>query len=115
LLNVRRYLISFVFMVAFAPMVFSFGGWEKTKKPVNVIKVTGIVRLTGSAIFPELIIADSENSWVVAKEDMDKLNDFQHRTVTVEGEETVTEIFFANGLPAGLRRELRNIKIISID
>jgi len=114
LLNARRYLFFFIFLIAFAPMVFSFGGREKNKEPINVIQVTGTVRLTGNANFPELIISDSENSWVIVKEEMDKLHDLQHRTVTVEGEETVTELFFANGKSAGLRRELRNIKLIAV-
>jgi len=114
LLNARRYLVFFVFMTAFAQMVFSFGVKEKNKEQITVIRVTGIVRLTGNANFPELIITDSNKSWVVVKEEMDKLHDLQHRTVTVEGEETVTELFFANGLSAGLRRELRNIKLIAV-
>jgi len=114
LLNTRRYFVFFTFLIAFAPMVFSFGGREQTKEPLNVIQVTGIVRLTGNANFPELIISNSENSWVVAKGDMDKLHDLQYRMVTVEGEETVTELFFANGLSAGLRHELRNIKLIAV-
>jgi len=42
------------------------------------------------------------------------LHDLQHRTVTVEGVETVTELYFANGLSAGARRELKNIKIIAV-
>jgi hypothetical protein len=114
LLNARRYLIFFIFLIAFAQMVFSFGGREKNKEPINVIQVTGMVRLTGNANFPELIISDSETSWIVAKEEMDKLHDLQHRTVTIDGEETVTELFFANGQSAGLRRELRNIKLIAV-
>jgi len=103
-----------IFLFALAPMVFPLGGREKNKEPLNVIQVTGTVRLVGSANFPELLISDSENSWVVVKEEMDKLHDLQHRTVTVEGEETVTELRFANGLPAGLRRELKNIRIIAV-
>jgi hypothetical protein len=96
-------------------VVFSLGGREKTKEPLTVIQVTGTVRLTGTDNFPELIISTSENSWVIAKEEMGKLHDLQHRTVTVEGEETVTELRFANGMPAGTRRELKNIRIISVD
>ncbi|GBU28168.1 hypothetical protein R84B8_01726 [Treponema sp. R8-4-B8] len=114
MLNARRYLFFYVFLLTFAPIVFSLGGKEKNKEPLAVIQVTGIVRLTGNANFPELIISDSEKSWVVVKEEMDKLHDLQYRTVTVEGEETVTELYFANGLSAGLRRELRNIKLIAI-
>jgi hypothetical protein len=45
---------------------------------------------------------------------MPKLHDFQHQVVTVEGEETVVELRFANGLSAGIRRTLRNIRVISV-
>jgi len=114
LLNARQYLFFLTFLIAFAPMVFSFGVKEKNKEPITVIQVTGTVRLTGNANFPELIISGSEKTWVVVKEEMGKLRDLQHRTVTVEGEETVTELFFANGLSAGLRRELRNIRLIAV-
>jgi hypothetical protein len=81
----------------------------------TVIQVIGIVRLVGTAIFPELLIDNSQMSWYIAKNETDKLSDLQHRTVTVEGEETVTEMKFGNGLPAGTRRDLKNIRIISID
>ena len=114
MLSARRYLLFSVFLFTLTPMVFSFGGKEKNKEPLNVIQITGIVRLTGNANFPELIISDSEKSWVIVKEEMNKLHDLQYRKVTVEGEETVKELHFANGLSAGLRRELRNIKLIAV-
>jgi len=97
----------------------AFGAKEKDKgkaaPAVTVVRVTGIVRLVGTANFPELLIDNSQMSWYVAKDEMDKLNDLQHRTVTVEGEETVTELKFGNGLSAGTRRDLKNIRIISVD
>jgi hypothetical protein len=113
-LSKRLILILFIFLIALPPMAFSLGGREKDKEPLEVIQVTGIVRLTGSDNFPEIIISNSEKSWVIAKEEMEKLKDQQHMTVTVEGQEIVTELRFANGLPAGLRYELRNVKIISV-
>ena len=88
------------------------GGTDR-KKTV-VVQVTGTVRLVGSSHFPELVITDSEKEWYIATEEMDKLYDLQHRTVTVKGNETVTEMRFANGLPAGTRRKLQNITIIAI-
>jgi hypothetical protein len=113
-LSTRLSLFFFIFL--FLPaVVFSLGGKEKGKEePLEVIQITGVVRLTGNANFPEIVIANSENSWVLANDEMDKLHDLQHRTVTVEGEQTVTELFFANGLSAGIRRELKNIKIIAV-
>ena len=79
-----------------------------------VVQVTGVVRLVGSSLFPELVITGAESQWHIIKEEMNKLYDQQHRTVTVEGEESITELTFVNGLSAGIRRELRNIRIISI-
>jgi len=132
--------------------VFSFGKKEKPQEPSpQIVRVTGIVRLVGSANFPEIVIsAAAENSddpaeagpaaggqanpadsgnvieiqidgnrgaaeWYVPKDEMDKLNHLQHRTVTVEGEEIIIQLRFANGLAAGIRRELRNVRIISVD
>ena len=111
-IRVKWFLIALLFLLL-AQGVFAFGGKERAASPV-VIQVTGLVRLVGNANFPELIISGSENTWYIASEERDKLNDMQYRTVTVEGEETVTEMRFANGTPAGTRRELRNIRIIAI-
>ena len=62
----------------------------------------------------ELVITGSDKEWYVAKEDEHKLIELQHRIVTVEGTETVTRLNFANGFPAGERRTLKNIKIVSV-
>jgi len=103
--------------LCFAASLSALGAKEKDggkTAPAVVVQVTGIVRLVG-ANFPELQITNSEMVWYIAKEEKGKLNDLQHRTVTVEGEETVRELRFGNGMSAGIRRELRNIKIISVD
>ena len=86
----------------------------KKEKSVTV-QVTGKVRLVGSDPLPELVITGPEKEWYVAKEEEHKLKEMQHRTVTVQGVETVTELKFANGMSAGQRRTLKNIKIISVD
>jgi len=80
-----------------------------------VVQITGTVRLVGNANFPQIVISGSESQWYVVREEMNKLFDLQHRTVTVEGEESVRELTFANGRSAGFRRELRNIVIINIE
>jgi hypothetical protein len=80
-----------------------------------IVQVTGIVRLVGNANFPQVVISGSGSQWYVAREEMNKLFDLQHRTVTIEAEETVRELTFANGRSAGIRRELRNIRIINIE
>jgi hypothetical protein len=84
------------------------------KEKAVVIQITGRVRLVGSDLFSELVITSPDGEWYIAKEEKNKLNDLQNRTVTIEGVETVTEMKFVNGLSAGKRRELKNIKIISI-
>jgi len=112
---------SFMFAALFlclAASLQAFGSKEKDsgKSPVvTVVQVTGTVRLVGTANFPELLIDNSQMLWYVAKDEMNKLYDLQHRTVTVEGEETVIELKFGNGLPAGTRRDLKNIRIISVE
>ena len=106
-------------LLCLAASLYAFGKKEKnsdkTAPVVTVIRVTGIVRLVGNEPFPELIIDNSQMVWYIAMDEMNKLHDLQHRTVTVEGEETVRELKFAGGLSAGTRRDLKNIKIISVD
>jgi len=96
-------------------MLFPAGSKENgNQKKTGMILVKGTVRLIGSDNFPQLVISGSEDQWYVKGEDWDKLYDLQHKTVTVEGRETVTEMRFASGLFAGTRRELQNIRIIRI-
>jgi len=93
----------------------ALGGKEKDAVKNNIVRVSGTVRLVGTSLFPEIVITGSDKEWYVEKKEISKLNDLQHRVVTVEGEETIAELQFANGLSAGVRRTLRNIKIISIE
>ena len=87
---------------------------NRDREADNVVRVTGVVRLVGTGLFPELVITGPEMEWHITPDDEKKLHDLQHRTVTVEGIETVTEMKFANGLSAGTRRGLKNIKIIAV-
>jgi len=110
----RNFFFALLFL-CFAASLSALGAKEEDGGKAPVVRVTGVVRLVGTANFPELQIKGSQMSWYIAKEDMKKLSDLQYRTVTVEGEETVTEMKFASGISAGTRRELKNIKIISIE
>jgi len=101
----------FILLIFLPVFAFALGSREE---PAPVVEVTGIVRLVGSAPFYEIVIS-GEYNWYVARDEMEKLHDLQHQTVTVEGEETITELFFAGGMPAGRRRELKNIRIISVE
>jgi len=107
----NRILLFFIVLFLTSSLLFALGSKEKSEPKVQV---TGVVRLVGTSLFPELVIAGSDTAWHVAADEIDKLIEMQHRTVTLEAEETVTEIRFANGTSAGKRRELRNIRIISV-
>ena len=91
------------------------GGNERNKIPANTVRITGMVRLIGTGLFPQLVVTTDDGEWYISKDDMQALHALQHNTVTIEGEETVTELKFANGISAGTRRELANVKIIKIE
>ena len=130
LVNNKQSLLLGIFLLYLTMSVYAGGNVDNTEKNENVvvneiviasentaivIQVTGTVRLIGSSRFSELVITGTEYQWYIANEDRDKLNDLQHHTVIVEGEEIIRERRFANGQPAGVRRELRNIKIIEVE
>lgn len=87
---------------------------EEKASQVQVARVSGRVRLVGGEPFTELVISGPDGEWYIDKDDEQKLKDLQQRTVTVEGVETVTTLTFANGRPAGERRTLKNVRIISV-
>lgn len=78
----------------------------------RLVQITGVVRLVGSSMFSELVITTAEGDYYVASDDRYLLHDLQQRTVTVEGDETLSELRFAGGQSAGTRRHLRNVRII---
>jgi hypothetical protein len=104
-----------LFFLCVTMLMPALGSKEKDTAKSSVVQVSGTVRLVGTSLFPEIVITGADNEWYVDKEEMPKLHDFQHRVVTVEGEETVEELRFANGLSAGIRRTLRKIRVISIE
>jgi len=93
--------------------IYAFGRKEKdTPTDRQIVQVSGVVRLVGSGVFTELVITGSEGEWYIAADEKYKLHDLQQQTVTVEGEETVTERKSGNGLFVFIRRELKNIRIL---
>jgi len=108
-MNNRRCVLILFFFICITALLPAFG-----RNEVKTVQVTGVVRLIGTSLFPEIVVTGSDMEWHIAKDEINKLFDLQHRTVTVEGQETVTELRFANGLPAGTRRELRNIRIVTV-
>ena len=85
------------------------------KEKGAIVEVTGIVRLVGSSPVSELVITGTDCEWYIPREEEHKLKDLQYQRVTVRGEETVLALRFANGLPAGERRTLKNIKIVTTE
>jgi len=107
----------FILLLVFltASILPAFGSREKAaKQKPQIVQVTGVVRLTGSEPLTELVISNSQDEWYIIREEANKLRNLQHRTITVEAEETITELRFANGHPAGHRRELKKVKLLKI-
>jgi hypothetical protein len=77
------------------------------------VRVSGRVRLVGTAVFPELVISGEDREWYISKDEQSLLLEFQQRVVTVEGTESYVDLTFANGLPAGRRYTLKNIRLVS--
>ena len=114
-----RLVLSLLFITMFLSAI----GIKDEKKPpqeanipeIAEVKVSGRVRLVGNEPFTELVITGQNMEWYIAKDEEPKLKNLQHQNVTVEGTETVTELHFASGIPAGIRRTLTNIRIISVN
>ena len=107
-----------VFFLCLAVTSFAWGKKEvkpETAEKGTLIQVSGRVRLVGNDPFPEIVITAQQGEWYVDKEDEHKFKELQHKTVTVEGLETVKKLTFANGMPAGERRMLKSVKIISVE
>jgi len=81
----------------------------------TLVQATGIVRLVGNAPITEIVITGPDKEWYISREDDRLLRELQHRTVTVEGYESVYELRFVNGFYAGQRRTLKDISIINIE
>jgi len=109
-MNNRNFIFLFLLMFFCVTALHAGGGKEKAK----IVQVTGIVRLVGTELFNDLVIS-GEYEWYIDKNEIEKLHHLQQRRVTVKGEETEQELKFANGMSAGIRRELRNITIISVE
>ncbi|MDR0502980.1 MAG: hypothetical protein LBH16_06630 [Treponema sp.] len=103
-----------ILLILIASQLSAGGSGEKEEKPPSV-QVKGLVRLTGTSLFPEIVISGDEMEWHVAQDEYGKLKDFQHRIVTIEGEQAIIEMEFAKGRFKSYRRELRNIRIIAVE
>jgi hypothetical protein len=108
----RLLLITLLLLSTLSAALYARGDKEESK--LQILQITGVVRLVGTDLFPELVITTNNGEWYIANDERDKLHDLQHRTVTVEGEETILELKFASGMPAGTKRILRNVRIIRV-
>lgn len=93
----------------------SEGNPQEQEAEPRLVQVTGIVRLVGTGLFNDIVITREKTQWYVTQEEMYKLHDLQHQKVTVEAEETIVELRFANGISAGSRRILNNVRIIKVE
>jgi hypothetical protein len=135
LMSNSRFIFLCIFFLCLTAVLPAWGRKEKTKTEMpgsgkntvekieeneaeaaitTLVQVSGIVRLVGSGPITEIVITGPDKEWYVSREDDRLLRELQHRTVTVEGYESVFELRFANGFYAGQRRELKDIKIIAV-
>ena len=116
----KKFMIVLIFLFS-SMMLFALGGRDNEKPhdassdKADVVKITGVVRLTGTAHFPEIVISADDCEWFVVKDEAGIFFEMQYQIVTIEAEESVKELRFANGISAGVRRELRNIRILSVE
>jgi hypothetical protein len=96
-------------------VVEKIGEGETEAVEAVLVQVTGIVRLVGSEPITEIVITGPDKEWYVSREEDRLLRELQHRTITVEGYESVFELRFANGFYAGQRRTLKDIKILNVE
>lgn len=78
----------------------------------ETIRVTGRVRLVGSAPFSRLVVSGEAGEWYVEGGDSGRLQPLQHQTVTVEGRLFAEDIIMVNGDRLGRRYILRDLKLI---
>jgi len=113
--NSGRYFLLLGLLLLCVTFSHAFGSKEKNTPPDRrIVQVSGVVRLVGSANFPELVLTNSDGEWYIPRDEAYKLHDLQQQTVTVEGEETVTELKGANDFIVIKRRELKNVRILSV-
>ena len=114
-MNIRHFFFAF-FLLSIAAVLPATGiNDENTGETGEIVRVTGLVRLTGTSLFPGIVIsASAAENWYIPEEWKNLLHDLQHRVVTVEGEEVLVPLDFGGGRRTLVRRELRNIRIISV-
>ena len=84
-MNKKRLVFLFGLLLCVTALLSAFGRKEKDTTPARmVVQVSGVVRLTGSEPFTEIVITSSDRGqWYIARDEMYKLYDLQYQTVTV--------------------------------
>jgi hypothetical protein len=85
-------------------------GRHETKK--TTVEVSGRVRLVGSGPDTELVITGKDREWHVSPRDRKKLMKLQQQVVRVRGKESFVDLHFANGMSAGRRYILEDIRLV---
>ena len=87
----------------------------ETPEPAGgeIVRVSGRVRLVGSALRSSLVVSGEEGDWYIEGGEQDLLMGLQHQNVTVEGRGYTEELILANGHHLGKRLILRDVRIIA--
>ena len=113
-MNSKRYFLLTGLLLLCVTFAYSFGSKEKDTPAYEIVQISGVVRLVGTANFPELVITNSDGDWHITADETYKLHDLQQQRVTVEGEATVIERKSTSGTFNMTRRVLKNVRIISV-
>ena len=107
-----RRIATFLLILAVGAAALSAAGG---KDKGELVEIRGRVRLIGNEPFTELVISADGKQYHIEEADQSKLKEMQQKTVTIQGMVTEEELRFVNGRPAGVRRTLSKIKIISVE
>jgi hypothetical protein len=78
----------------------------------KTVRVTGRVRLVGTALRNSLVVSGEDGEWYIEGGDMDALTALQQQNVTLEGRLYSENMVLANGQYIGKRLILREVRII---
>lgn len=81
----------------------------------EMVRVSGRVRLVGSAPLSRLVVSGEEGDWYIEGGDWDALMGLQQRNVTVEGRRYTEDLVLANGQYLGKRLILRDARLIAVE
>ncbi|MDR1430002.1 MAG: hypothetical protein LBI85_06900 [Spirochaetaceae bacterium] len=87
---------------------------DMAERKQETLRIEGRVRLVGNMPFPGVVITDDRNNdWYVEDADRELVKDRQQEMVTVEGTPEYRDLVLANGEKIGVKRYLRNIRVIA--